>query len=304
MATQQHETTRSPYNITSLGAWFGASQPAPALTTARQMGSAVERDVHVNDSQDDAPLSTLLQRRQMQTQAATQRRQSIEDRPLRDWKQEKQLQRAQKNARTTASRTGFQTASEVNRSAAATSTGFQRASEADRNAAIDRSSAKLASNEDERVFQLSSKRRVTVRRWKSTPLIDIREYYDDNGVTKPGKKGISLSKDQWQTLLRLAREIDEAVALVEDDSVDPHSLHHVKERIVVPGEERTIAFTLSSKRRITVRFFRTSVLVDLREYYEQGNEMKPGKKGISLSKEQWRSLIRMESDIREALDEI
>lgn len=39
------------------------------------------------------------------------------------------------------------------------------------------------------VFELSAKRRVTVRRWRAAVLIDIREYYDDNGVSKPGKKG-------------------------------------------------------------------------------------------------------------------
>lgn len=42
------------------------------------------------------------------------------------------------------------------------------------------------------VFELSSKRRVTVRKWRSAVLIDIREYYDDNGVSKPGKKGASV----------------------------------------------------------------------------------------------------------------
>lgn len=39
------------------------------------------------------------------------------------------------------------------------------------------------------VFELSAKRQVTVRKWKAMKFVDIREYYDDNGKAKPGKKG-------------------------------------------------------------------------------------------------------------------
>jgi hypothetical protein len=55
---------------------------------------------------------------------------------------------------------------------------------------------------------------------------------------------------------------------------------------------------------VTIRFFRTGVLIDLREYYEQGGSMKPGKKGISLSKEQWRKLERMQNEITDAMGQV
>jgi hypothetical protein len=41
----------------------------------------------------------------------------------------------------------------------------------------------------EDVFELSTKRRVTVRKWKAMKFVDIREFYDDDGEVKPGKKG-------------------------------------------------------------------------------------------------------------------
>jgi hypothetical protein len=58
--------------------------------------------------------------------------------------------------------------------------------------------------------QLSNKRRITVRNFRNGVLIDLREFYEKDGVSKPGKKGISLSKDQWLALQEVADEITEA----------------------------------------------------------------------------------------------
>lgn len=59
-------------------------------------------------------------------------------------------------------------------------------------------------------IQLSNKRRATVRYFRNGVLIDIREFYDQDGVSKPGKKGISLSMEQWTALQKIADEITEA----------------------------------------------------------------------------------------------
>lgn len=140
--------------------------------------------------------------------------------------------------------------------------------------------------------------------------------------------------DQWRSLQRLRGAIDEAVIIVEDNNVDEHSLREVEERIYADSKERTIAYTvchptsivfhtypsvvsptrsltfilrlpqLSSKRRISVRFFRAAVLIDLREFYDQDGVSKPGKKGISLSKEQWKSLCEAQEEISEAASQL
>ena len=57
-------------------------------------------------------------------------------------------------------------------------------------------------------FELAAKRRVTVRKFKGTTLIDIREFWEDSGDLKPGKKGISLSVEQWDALKGLTEKID------------------------------------------------------------------------------------------------
>jgi hypothetical protein len=72
---------------------------------------------------------------------------------------------------------------------------------------------KSTSNDEESSFELSGKRRVTVRKFRSSILIDIREYYEDkaSGEERPGKKGISLTKEQYEKLKELIPEIDTAV---------------------------------------------------------------------------------------------
>ncbi|EMD97366.1 hypothetical protein COCC4DRAFT_170549 [Bipolaris maydis ATCC 48331] len=59
----------------------------------------------------------------------------------------------------------------------------------------------------------SGKRRVTVSDFNKNTLVSIREYYvTDTGETKPGKKGISLSIDQYNALLAAAPLIESALA--------------------------------------------------------------------------------------------
>ncbi|TFY67225.1 hypothetical protein EVG20_g4019 [Dentipellis fragilis] len=67
-------------------------------------------------------------------------------------------------------------------------------------------------NEGDRYIDLGKKKRVTVRKFKGNVLIDIREYWGDEGDEKPGKKGISLSGDQWKSLTEAAEAVDMILA--------------------------------------------------------------------------------------------
>lgn len=60
------------------------------------------------------------------------------------------------------------------------------------------------------MFDLGKNKFVTVREFKGKALIDIREYYNDkgSGELKPGKKGISLSPEQYRQLKTLLDDID------------------------------------------------------------------------------------------------
>ncbi|KAJ7945114.1 RNA polymerase II transcriptional coactivator [Quillaja saponaria] len=62
------------------------------------------------------------------------------------------------------------------------------------------------------VCEISKNRRVTVRNWQGKIVVDIREFYVKDGKQMPGKKGISLTMDQWNVLREHIEEIDKAVA--------------------------------------------------------------------------------------------
>ncbi|EPE10645.1 transcriptional coactivator p15 family protein [Ophiostoma piceae UAMH 11346] len=73
-------------------------------------------------------------------------------------------------------------------------------------------------------WELSKMRRIGISHFRNNVLINIREYYDSAGQMRPGKKGISLSLDQYKTLLQAIPDINaalrqegSAVSEAEDD---------------------------------------------------------------------------------------
>ncbi|XP_059432510.1 RNA polymerase II transcriptional coactivator KIWI-like [Corylus avellana] len=61
------------------------------------------------------------------------------------------------------------------------------------------------------VCEISKNRRVTVRSWQGKVVVDIREFYVKDGKELPGKKGISLTMDQWNVLRDHVEVIEKAV---------------------------------------------------------------------------------------------
>lgn len=58
------------------------------------------------------------------------------------------------------------------------------------------------------MYQLSNNRFVNVSEFKGKALVNIREYYESNGKFLPGKKGISLTAEQWDAFKKVVGKID------------------------------------------------------------------------------------------------
>ncbi|CAN6642224.1 hypothetical protein TRVA0_019S00804 [Trichomonascus vanleenenianus] len=78
-------------------------------------------------------------------------------------------------------------------------------------------------HEEEVQFDLGKKKKVTIRSFKGTPLVDIREYYTPKGDDKelPGKKGISLTLDVWRELVKSIPEIQKALGELTEEEEEP-----------------------------------------------------------------------------------
>ena len=63
--------------------------------------------------------------------------------------------------------------------------------------------------DNEYYFDIGKNKRVTIRKYKGNCYVDIREFYEDDiGEKRPGKKGISLSTEQWNLIKSLTNSID------------------------------------------------------------------------------------------------
>ncbi|KAJ6261106.1 hypothetical protein Dda_3771 [Drechslerella dactyloides] len=80
--------------------------------------------------------------------------------------------------------------------------------------------AKHTDEEGNSYWELGGKlRRVTVSEFKGNVLVSVREYYEKDGKCLPGKKGISMSLDQFNQLIKVLPSIEQAIGQKSQASV-------------------------------------------------------------------------------------
>ena len=123
-----------------------------------------------------------------------------------------------------------------------------------------------------RVIHLKQKIFVDIRKWES--FASVRRSY-------PTKKGIALTPQCWARLRQSAKQIEEF--------------------LVSTNREEEIKIDIG--RGIFVSIPPNKPFIHIREWYMDGEEMKPGRKGICLHYAQWERFVNKFTEIHENLPE-
>ncbi|XP_023705789.1 RNA polymerase II transcriptional coactivator [Cryptotermes secundus] len=87
------------------------------------------------------------------------------------------------------------------------------------------------------------------------------------------------------------------------DDVTPPPSKKAKPNTSGSKSEEEPSWLLEKNRFVKVREYRGTVYIDIREYYDSDGDLKPGKKGISLTTFQWQKLKKIISEVDDAIKE-
>ncbi|KIX00784.1 uncharacterized protein Z518_09849 [Rhinocladiella mackenziei CBS 650.93] len=73
------------------------------------------------------------------------------------------------------------------------------------------SSKVQSDSEGNQFWEISKNRRVTISDFKGAKLVNIREYYQQDNKWLPGKKGISMSIEQYSALIDIMPQIEDVL---------------------------------------------------------------------------------------------
>ena len=131
-----------------------------------------------------------------------------------------------------------------------------------------------------------SNRLVTVKEWNGEIRVDIREC----GVDYPTKKGISLNMSRWKRFCMCTPDIEKImVQLTQGVRKNLEFKHHIGGNV-----------------QVTYQPLGQFPFIDIRQFWipEGEEELKPTRKGISLTFAQWEDLVQSIEDIEKAIPEL
>ncbi|KEF62795.1 MFS transporter, SHS family, lactate transporter [Exophiala aquamarina CBS 119918] len=78
-------------------------------------------------------------------------------------------------------------------------------------AAFKPASEPLFDSDGNRYWEISKARRVTLSDFKGKQMVNVREYYQKDDEWLPGKKGISMTVEQYSALINIMPQIESAL---------------------------------------------------------------------------------------------
>ncbi|KAK4874514.1 hypothetical protein RN001_013874 [Aquatica leii] len=84
-----------------------------------------------------------------------------------------------------------------------------------------------------------------------------------------------------------------------DSDSGPEDRGPAKKQKVATGEENL--WNIGKNRMVKLSEFKGKWYVNIREYYDAGGELRPGKKGIMLTMEQWQAFKGIIGEVEDAI---
>lgn len=151
------------------------------------------------------------------------------------------------------------------------------------------------SEDDGYCWPLTENKKVRINVYEGRTLVDLRNYYEQDWESYPGKYGISLTVFQWQNLLKVSEEITEAIDLIKGGVKDVIKLQLQK------------LWVLENQRKVRIKKrAKDDYVVDIREFYvddEKDGKSIAGKKGFYLEFYLWKKLLEVVDEINAALED-
>lgn len=95
----------------------------------------------------------------------------------------------------------------------------------------------------------------------------------------------SHEEDDTERLRREKEELEKTIAKLKADQ--EKMAKEAGKAIAASSATEAKEWGLSDKKKVTVEKFKGKILIHVREYYTDGGEMKPTKKGIALNTAEW-----------------
>lgn len=132
-----------------------------------------------------------------------------------------------------------------------------------------------------------------------------KERSRSNSCEKSNSRSNSLSSEKEKKVSKKRRNSSNS-SNREDKKEKPAKKAAKKstKRDDVIRENGEIAILLDQYKRLSIRKFKGKLLIDIREFYPSEGEMKPGRKGIALSLDNWNKISEQVDFINECINEI
>ncbi|KAI3379614.1 hypothetical protein SNEBB_011360 [Seison nebaliae] len=132
--------------------------------------------------------------------------------------------------------------------------------------------------------------------------VQVKEVEKED-TTEEKKENEDVEKEVDEDEVNMEDSKEKKKEMVKEAEKDDEEMFKKKKKVVKKEIEEDKKFQLgNSNKYVNIRMFKGKRYVDIREYYTAKGELLPGKKGISLNDENWKSFLEQIEEIKDMFE--